>query len=117
MHKRIEEIESVIRDSKQRKVEITFSEFSNDILTESVLKITFIKFEKEIIELVLYRPSKINIFDDDLNEDYISHIKAFENANGIEISLDPYDERIDKIEDRDNYVFHAKSYEISATKI
>ncbi len=117
MHKRIEEIESLIRDSKQRKVEITFSEFSNDVLTESVIKITFMKFEKELIELVLFKPSKIYIFDDDLNEDYISHIKALENANGIEISLDPYDEKIDKIEDRDNYVFHAKSYEIGTTKI
>ena len=117
MRKRIVEIESLIRDSKQCKLEINYSEFSKDTFIESVVKLTFTKHEKELIELVLYSPSKVGVFDDDVGGEYISHVKAFESVDGIEISLDPYDERIDEIEDRDNYVFRSKSYDISATKI
>ena len=117
MLKRLFEIESIVRDSRQHKIEIVFSEFSNEIFTETLVKLTFKKYEKELIELVLESPTKIEIFDDIPDGDYISHIKAFENDDGIEISLDPFDERIEGIEDRDNYVFKCKRYEICTTKI
>ena len=111
-------IETSIRDSKQDKIEILYSQFSNDIFTEGRVKLTFTKFEKELIELILIAPTIINLFDDDeFIGHYIENIKAFENGDGLEISLDPYDERIDEIEDRDNYVFKSKGYEIYTTKI
>ncbi len=114
---RIFEIESVIRDSKQVSLEIQYPQFSKDIQKESVVKLTFEKFEKELIELVLFNPSEVDLLDDRFGGEYISHIKAFQTDDGIEISFDPYDERIDKIEDRDNYVFKSYSYEITSKPI
>jgi hypothetical protein len=118
MLKRAPNIEIAILDSRQHKIEIQYSQFSNDVFTERTVKLTFKKFEKELIELILIAPTKIYLFDDDeFGEGYIENIKAFENGDGLEISLDPYDERIDEIEDRDNYVFKSKGYEIHTTKI
>lgn len=117
MLKRIPEIESAIRDSIQCKIEVQYSQFSNETYTGSTVKLTFTKFEKELIELVLFTPTSIEWFDEGVEGECISHIKAFKNDGGVEISLDPYDERVGEIEDRDNYVFKAKDYEINATKI
>ena len=116
MLKRISEIESTLRDSRRDKIEIQFPQFTNDNLIKGELKLTFTKFGKELIELILVEPEKIDLYDD-IEEDYISHVKAFETKDGMEISLDPYDESIEAIEDRDNYVFRFKGYKIRKTKI
>ena len=114
---RIFEVESVIRDSIFHKIEFQFEYYSSEKQIENAIKFSFIKFDKELIELVLVKPSKVDLFDDNLGSQCISHIKAFRNASGFEISFDPYDERIEEIQERDNYVFQSKSYEIHTTKI
>jgi hypothetical protein len=53
MLKRAPNIEIAILDSRQHKIEIQYSQFSNDVFTERTVKLTFKKFEKELIELIL----------------------------------------------------------------
>jgi len=114
---RISDVESIIRDSMFHKIEFQFEHYSSEKQIESAIKLIFIKFDKELIELILVKPMKYVLFDDEFGSQCISHIKVFKSARGFEISFDPYDERVSEIQERDNYIFHSKSYEVNVTKI
>ena len=119
MLKRNPDIESKIRDSKFLKIEFQFEHYSeseNNNVSNSI-KFSFIKFDKELIELVLINPKELYLFEN-YQAAYISHIKVSESENAFEISFDPYDEAVEEIdEETDNYVFKTESYTISSKQI
>ncbi len=114
---RLTDIELAIRDSKQVKIDIQYPRFTENTYSKGQLTLTFEKFEKKQIVLTLIEPTLVDLFDNAINDAYISHIKAFEQVDGCTISLDPHDEAINEIEDRDNYVFQSKAYAITTTDI
>ncbi|MGH1469980.1 MAG: hypothetical protein ACRBCS_02220 [Cellvibrionaceae bacterium] len=119
MLKRNPDIESTIRDSKFLKIEFQFQHYSESEKNNigNSIKFSFIKFDKELIELVLINPQEVYLFED-YQDEYISHIKVSESENSFEISFDPYDEAIKEInEETDNYVFKSESYTIASKQI
>jgi hypothetical protein len=114
---RIIEVESIIRNSQIHKIEFQFEYFSKSKSDSNSIKITFIKWDREYIELTMNNPISIDLIDEKFENRYISCIKVIQRANSFEISLDPYDEQILNLQEEDNYCFKSKSYEISKTQI
>ncbi len=98
------ELAKRIRDSQLVSIEIDYS--------INVVSITFSKQSQEI-SLQLIGVISMEIFDDAINFEYVSHLKCLvDTANKFWLSLDPYDEEVDVIEDKDNYVFCFEDYNI-----
>ena len=116
MIKRNFDLESQIRDSQQYKLEIQYEHFSDEIKTKLSIKISFIKFDKEIIELTLIEPLKFDCFDD-FGTNHVENLKVFESDDNIIFCFDPYDEQIDEIQEDDNFILKAKSYKINIKNI
>ena len=117
MFKRLLQVESAIRDSKISKIEFQFEHFTDSSYSENCIKISFNKSDKEYIELTLLNPQAIALLDKNFDSHYIDLIKVFKSENGFEISLNPYDERIEGVQDEDNYIFKSLDFKIQTTKI
>ena len=99
---RIIEIENKIRNSQLLKIDLDFLKSSVNFV---------FKKHNEILQLNLKEVSKIDLFDESIITEYISHLKFLKNSdNQYSLSLDPYDEQINKIEKADNYLFVFKNY-------
>jgi hypothetical protein len=112
MKTRVYEVESMIRDTEIHKIEFQYEYYTSKERVEKAIILCFRASEDELLELILIDPRNLDLFDDEFGSASISHIKAFSSHNSFEVSLDPYDERIEEIQENDNYVFQSTSYEI-----
>lgn len=114
--KRVIELETVLRDSILVSLTLEYEYYSKTVKQENFAKLKFIRFETEIIELELF-----DILESDICSDFsglcISHIKAFNQNGGVRLSLDPYDERVNDIEEKDNFVFTASRYQLNVSHV
>lgn len=103
--KRHSEIESQIRDCQIRNLYL-------DWANQHDLQIEFLKGNK-LIRLKLEEVSEFELFEDEFESYYISHLKCLVlDNNEFILSLDPYDERINEIDERDNFKIKFKAYKI-----
>ncbi|WP_444945623.1 hypothetical protein ACJJIP_16510 [Microbulbifer sp. VTAC004] len=114
--KRVREIEIALRDSILVSLSIEYEYYSELLKQGNSVNMKFIRFDEEIIELQL-----LNVLEADFCDDYsgvcVSHIKALSQNDRITLSLDPYDERVDAIEQKDNFVLTAKQYYINVSQV
>ena len=110
--------QDTIRDSRFLKLKIVYSSYGKDESknTNSNVTIEFEKNEKELIILTIFKVTKLDFFEETLDQVYVENIKITESNKGITFCFDPYDERSDTIDDRDNCVIEGESYEIITNK-
>ncbi|GLR18229.1 hypothetical protein [Portibacter lacus] len=102
----IDKLVTIIRDSKLIEMSIQYDEENSNI------KLKLVK-NNELINVNLFDIREFQIFDASIKQEYIGQIKGFlEDSNSYWLSLDPYDERVNELQDKDNYVFNFNSYEI-----
>lgn len=78
----------------------------------SNLELIFLK-NNESFKVILFDIREFLIIDNSIEQEFIGEIKGFlENSNSFWLSLDPYDERINQIQEKDNYVFNFKKFDI-----
>ena len=106
---RIAELETSLRDSILVALSIEYEYHTARSSQANSIRLKFVRLDREIIELHL-----INVRHTDIVDDYsgvcVSHIKAFSTEEGVLLSLDPFDERVPHIDERDNFIFAAKAY-------
>ncbi|ANQ51835.2 hypothetical protein MY04_4500 [Flammeovirga sp. MY04] len=116
--KRLSEIESKIRDSEVVEFHMDWKIWKTDSFNqeESIL-IKFIK-DKYLLILNLKGLEVIDLYESEFNSQYIENIKCFiDKENKIWFVLDPFDERIEEIEERDNFIIRCKEYELEINEI
>ncbi len=113
---RASEIELALRDSILVSVSIEYEYYSEFLKQPNSIEMKFIRHEKEVIELKLFDVRETDIYDD-FTGSCISHIKAFSKNESVTLSLDPFDERVDAIEEKDNFVFTAKEYRLNVSQV
>lgn len=102
----INELVSTIRDSKLIEMTIQYLEQISN------LELIFLK-NNESFKVILFDIREFLIIDNSIEQEFIGEIKGFlENSNSFWLSLDPYDERINQIQEKDNYVFNFKKFDI-----
>jgi hypothetical protein len=109
---RIPEIEVALRDTKIVSICLEYEFYSKSVKRNNSAVILFERFKKELLELKLIDLVLINMYED-FGSLYVSHIKAIDFGTNIAICLDPYNERINEIEERDNLVFSACKFELT----
>jgi hypothetical protein len=114
--KRLTEVEAMLRDCQFVSMACDYEYFSDKVKQVSLIRMSLQKFDQHIVKLELIEPLEIDLFDD-FTHSYISHVKAFSMSGQFVLSLDPYDEADDFIDDKDNYVFKAKSYRLYSTEL
>ena len=103
--KRHSEIESHIRDCQIRHLHL-------DWINGHSLQIEFFKNNKLIL-LKLDGVSEFEFFEDEFESYHISHLKCLVlDNNKFILSLDPFDERINEIDERDNFTVKFQKYKI-----
>jgi hypothetical protein len=107
--KRLSDIEKEIRDCEITSLKLNWSNQKN-------IEIKFLKNKSEIC-LIIEGAQELDLFEDEFESYYISHVKCLiDDENLVWLSLDPYDERIDEIEERDNFKIQFKNYKIKITE-
>lgn len=114
--KREVELEVALRDSILVYLSIEYEYYSKALKQEKSAILRFIRFDRELIELKLYGISESDIYDD-FSGLCISHVKVLKQNDDLYISLDPYNERVDVIESKDNFVFKVKSYKLDIRQV
>jgi hypothetical protein len=109
---RLDELELILRDNLLYQINIKMNNLydSNDY-QQNIIMLYFANAERKFI-LELINPDKFDNFDDHLESQYITHIKCFKDDSKIIISLDPYDERDEKITEEDNFIIQFEDYRI-----
>lgn len=101
--KRLTDITVKIRDCQIANLKI---DWCNNTNVEIIFKKGNSKFRLVLVEVQI-----LDILENEFEPYQISHIKCLRgNDNWIWISLDPFDERIDEIEERDKFKMKFKTY-------
>lgn len=116
--KRLIEIESKIRDSEIVEFHMNWNFWKTDFFNqEESVSIKLIKGNSLQI-LKIKGLDVLDLYESDFNSQYIGHVKCFlDNENKIWLVLDPFDERIEEIEERDNFKIRFKEYELEISEI
>ncbi|GAB3537038.1 hypothetical protein [Photobacterium alginatilyticum] len=109
--RRLVDLENTLRNAELLSVVFKYERYTKNIKQESSVEISLVKFEKQVINLRLTGVQKVDLCDDYMCSS-ISHVKAIEDGNTISISLDPYKEDIDYIDERDNFIFSFTEYQL-----
>ena len=97
---------STIRDSKLCEVVICYQKGKSKV----ILKLSKNNKPNNVI---LKGIKEIIIFDDSVQQEYIGMTKGIqESPNSYWLSLDPYNDRVNQIEEKDNYVFKFTEFQI-----
>lgn len=107
--KRTHEIEQKIRDAQIISLNIIWNNQRNIV-------INFLKGNLKI-QLILEGATEFDIVENEFDSYYIGNLKCvLDDENFIWLSLDPYDEQINEIEERDNFKIKFKSYKMEITE-
>lgn len=102
----IDKLISIIRDSELVEMRFRFK------LENSVIELDLQK-ENTSFKISLNGIRQVAIIDETIQQECIGQIKGKKiDSNNYWISLDPYDEKNETIEERDNYVFKFSNFEI-----
>ena len=101
----IVQIINKIRDSRLIKIDVDY--------LKSIVNMTFEKNDVTF-NLNLKDISKVDVFDDKIHLEYVSNVKFFKDEkNQYLLSLDPFNESLNQIQEEDNYVFAFKKYSLN----
>jgi len=111
--KRLIEIESKIRDSQIVDFYMNWNRWEKKSVNQDAnISIQFVK-RNIVLVLKLKGLKTIDIYEDEFNSQHIGHLKCLMDENEmIWLILDPYDERINEVEERDNFKLCFKEYEL-----
>ena len=111
--KRLTELENILRDKQLIKVELQLEYFSTtDNNSIDQLNLHILKNDKSKIILVLSKIKRLELNLESFSSHYIEVIKCLQNEKSIIISLDPFDERIEEIENKDNFIIEFLEYKV-----
>ncbi|MFI2741747.1 hypothetical protein ACG2LH_03325 [Zhouia sp. PK063] len=107
---RIFDLEREIRDSLLINISIKLDFFS---IVEKCILLTFRRSDESLFKVSFLNPIQFDYFEDDFSSCYIGHLKCLQTEDNIQISLDPFDERINEITEEDNFKIICENYIIS----
>ena len=103
--KRLSELAVEIRDCQLNNLKLNW-------VDSPMLEIVLLR-DRQVLKIILEGVSRFIVFEDEFESHCISHIKCLIDEEGfIWISLDPFDERVNEIEESDNFVIKFKNYTI-----
>ncbi len=109
---RITELEKELGDTQLNKIEILLHDNPISNSGEKGISIQFSRNDNSEFKLLLMNPSRFDYYEDNFSGQYIGTIKCFLVDGIVQISLDPYDERIDSITEKDNFNIFCREYKI-----
>jgi hypothetical protein len=109
--KRVEEI--ALRDCRILNFSLTWGDFVSQQIRHAKLTLGFASPKGEKLLLIISKLESIDFYENEVTSYHIGHIKCLIDENEvIWLCLDPYDEHIMFIEEKDNFKFSFKSYEL-----
>jgi len=110
--KRIIELENRIRDCQLIGIAIKMDCYAENAVQEKLISIEFRELNGSVFLVKLIHPLQLDYFEDNFSGQHIDSVKCLSAENKIQISLDPFDEKIDKITNDDNLKIICLDYDI-----